>query len=447
MKRSFWLIVVGVATLVAAAQAQTRYILRPTSPAVLPSVLAKHMLSALEPIDSGGNVWVVTAASSRPPKEVEKEVDGDTAEVTDFELDQPTKSPEVSQSTAAILDSLPTPSTITYYGSNVLDFYTTQPAAQLIHISDAQTTYGAVGAGIVAIIDTGIDPTHPVLAASIVPGGGYNFVSNVAGASEWGDLTKDVRKILKGSSPVVTSKNTVAMVSQSTAAILDQSTAAILDAYLKAHHLKMPPAFGHGTMVAGVVHLVAPYAQIMPLKAFTGNGTANLSDILRAVYYATDSGARVINMSFTLTQPSLELADAIDYADGKNVICVAAAGNNAKVKMGNPGNLPNVMGIASTSQSDTRSTFTTYGNGVFEGAPGEGVVTTFPGQNYAEATGTSFSSPLVAGAAALVVQFDTTADYSSASTALANAQQISATGIGHGRLNVYSAISSIQSKP
>jgi subtilisin family serine protease len=447
MKRNFWLIVVGVAALAAGAQAQTRYILRPTTPAALPNVLTKHQLTALEPVDRGGNVWVVTAASSRPPEEVEKEVDSDTSEVTDFELDQPTKSPEVSQSTAAILDSLPTPSTITYYGSNVLDFYTTQPAATLIRLGDVQTTYGAVGAGIVAIIDTGIDPTHPVLSGSIVRGGGYNFVSNVAGASEWGDLIKDVRKILQGSSAVVTSKNTVAKVSQSTAAILDQSTAAILDAYLKAHHLKMPPAFGHGTMVAGVVHLVAPYAQIMPLKAFTGGGTANLSDILRAIYYATDNGAHVINMSFTLTQPSPELADAIDYAEGKNVICVAAAGNNAKVKMGNPGNLPSVMGIASTTQSDTRSTFTTYGTGVFEAAPGEGVVTTFPGQNYAEATGTSFSSPLVAGAAALVLQFDSTADYAAASAALAKAQQVNATGIGHGRLDVYQAISTVQSKP
>ena len=65
------------------------------------------------------------------------------------------------------------------------------------------------------------------------------------------------------------------------------------------------------------------------------------------------------------------------------MICVAASGNNSKAKVGNPANLPFVMGVASTSDKDLRSTFTTYGTGVFVAAPGEGIVTTFPGQNYA----------------------------------------------------------------
>jgi subtilisin family serine protease len=449
MKRRYFVVVVWLIAAVcgAAAQGQTRYLLRPTSPGVLDSVAQKFQLTPVEPVDGGGNVWVVTASSSRPPAQVEKEVDGDTAEVTDFELDQATASPEVSQSTAAILDSLPAPGTTSYYGSNVLDFYTTQPAATLIRLADTQTTFGAVGSGIVAIIDTGIDPNHPALAASIVPSGGYDFVHNKAGASEWGDLTKDVSRILQNSSPIVTSKSTVAMLSQSTAAILDQSTAAILDKYLKQHHLHMPAAFGHGTMVAGVVHLVAPMAQIMPLKAFHGDGTANLSDILRAVYYAADNGAHVINMSFTLLAPSTELADAIDYAEGKGAICVAAAGNNSKIHVGNPANLPYVMGVASTSDKDARSTFTTYGTGVFVGAPGEGILTTFPGQNYAEATGTSFSAPLVAGAAALTVQIKPTIDYTDSSAAVANAKKLKCAGLGHGRLDLYQAIQALTNQP
>jgi subtilisin family serine protease len=428
-----WVVVVAASV---PGWAQTRYILRPTSQALLSNVTSKYQLTTVEPIDGAGSVWVVTAAASRPPKEVEKEVSSDTAEVTDIELDQATGVPEVSQSTAAILDQLPAPSSITYYGSNVLGVYTSQPAVQLIRLADAQTTFQAVGAGVVAIIDTGIDPKHPVLAASVVPG--YDFVHNIAGSgSEWIDLTKYNKTVLGNSSPVVTSKNTVAMVSQSTAAILDQSTAAILD------YKHMPKAFGHGTMVAGVVHLVAPKAQIMPLKAFRGDGTANLSDILRAVYYAADHGAHVINMSFTLTAASTELADAIDYAEGKNAICVAAAGNSNKVKVGNPANLPYVMGIASTTNKDVRSSFTSYGAGVFEAAPGEGVVTTYPGQNYAEATGTSFSSPLVAGAAALTVQMKAAIDYTDASAALANAKHLSCAGMGHGRLDVYAAVQAV----
>ena len=448
MRRQNWMsVAVGMLALSLGAVAQTRYILRPVTPGQLDTVAQKHMLTPVEPVDAAANVWVVTASSSRPPAEVEKELDEDTSEVTNFEQDQAIASPEVSQSTAAILDSLPTPSTVAYYGSNVLGFYTTQPAATLIRLADTQTTFGTLGAGIVAIIDTGIDPTHAVLASSIVAGGGYDFVHNQAGASEWGDLTKDVSKILARSSPLVTSKNTVARVSQSTAAILDQSTAAILDKYLKQHHLYMPAAFRHGTMVAGVVHLVAPMAQIMPLKAFRGDGTANLSDILRAVYYATDHGAHVINMSFTLTRPSTELANAIEYADNANVICVAAAGNNNKVKVGNPANLPYVMGVASSSDKDLRSKFTSYGRGVFVAAPGEGIATTFPGQNYAEATGTSFSSPLVAGAAALTVQVKATIDYADSSAAVANARAIKSCGVGHGRLDLYQAIQAVTSVP
>jgi len=68
-------------------------------------------------------------------------------------------------------------------------------------------------------------------------------------------------------------------VQQSTAAVLDQSTAAVLDGspYV---------AFGHGTMTSGLVHLVAPKAKILPLKAFSANGTGYLANIVAALYYA-----------------------------------------------------------------------------------------------------------------------------------------------------------------
>ncbi len=62
----------------------------------------------------------------------------------------------------------------------------------------------------------------------------------------------------------------------------------------------LPPAFGHGTMVAGIIHRVAPEARLMPLRAFDGSGRGNLVDIVEAIYYAVDHGANVINMSFSL---------------------------------------------------------------------------------------------------------------------------------------------------
>ena len=95
--------------------------------------------------------------------------------------------------------------------------------------------------------------------------------------------------------------------------MLDQATAAVLDDSTLAD-------FGHGTMVAGVVHLVAPTAHIMPLKAFASDGTGYTSDIIRAIVYAGRSGANVLNMSFSRRTPSAELKRAIDNAAGLGVI-------------------------------------------------------------------------------------------------------------------------------
>src|SRR4029077_4774818 len=83
-----------------------------------------------------------------------------------------------------------------------------------------------------------------------------------------------------------------AIVNQSSAAILDQSSAAILDQNVKY------AAFGHGTMVMGVILLVSPQAKLLPLKAFKSDGTGYPSDILRAIYYAVQNNVKIVNMSF-----------------------------------------------------------------------------------------------------------------------------------------------------
>jgi subtilisin family serine protease len=90
--------------------------------------------------------------------------------------------------------------------------------------------------------------------------------------------------------------------------VLDQRTVAVLDG-------SQYSAFGHGTMTAGIVHLVAPQAKIMPLKSFNADGTGYDSDILRAIYYAVKNGAKVLNMSFDYPSYSAELANAIKYAN------------------------------------------------------------------------------------------------------------------------------------
>src|SRR5262249_3129177 len=149
----------------------------------------------------------------------------------------------------------------------VWDGYTQQPAASIVRLHDAQCAFRVTGAGVVALIDTGIDPNHPALASAVVPG--YDFTRNTPG----GDETAD------------------AQVTQESASVLDQESASVLDA---SH-----AAYGHGTMTAGVVHLTAPTAKLMPLKAFAASGSGYTSDILRAVYYAAKNGAKVLSMSFS----------------------------------------------------------------------------------------------------------------------------------------------------
>src|SRR6202040_3060538 len=104
--------------------------------------------------------------------------------------------------------------------------------------------------------------------------------------------------------------------------------------------------------------------------AFHSDGTANLSDILRAIYYAGQNGVNVINMSFDMTSASTELQAALDYVNSTlRVICAASAGNDGKQETVYPAALQSdVMGVASVgstpSTEDTRSSFSNYGNGI-----------------------------------------------------------------------------------
>jgi subtilisin family serine protease len=99
------------------------------------------------------------------------------------------------------------------------------------------------------------------------------------------------------------------------------------------------------------------------------------------------------------------------------------------------------MGIASTTDWDSRSSFSNYGNtDVWIAAPGEYVISTFPGGTYASASGTSFSSPLVAGTVALMLGAKQPINQSQAASALQHAIPLTS-DLHHGRLDVYQAVS------
>src|SRR4029077_6867499 len=222
----------------------------------------------------------------------------------------------------------------------------------------------------------------------------------------------------------------------SSAAVLDQSSAAVLDGGPYS-------AFGHGTMTTGLVHLVAPEAKILPLKAFTSNGSGYLSNIVAALYYAVQHQANIVNMSFDVSTPSAALSQAVSYANQSGVVLVAAAGNENTRAPAYPAAMNgNVMGIASTTDWDARSSFSNYGSAdVWIAAPGEYVISTYPGGTYASASGTSFSSPLVAGTAALLLSAkQASLNQSQAASALAHAIKLTP-DLNHGRLDVYQAVS------
>jgi subtilisin family serine protease len=323
----------------------------------------------------------------------------------------------------SLLDSTPVP----YYTAPVWDGYANQPAAAIVQLQQAQATFGVTGSGIVAMIDTGVDTQHPALVPVLVPG--YNFINNTPSGSEMGDVNESSAAVLDGGSPAP------AVVNSSTIAVVNESTAAVLDGGPNG-------AFGHGTMTAGIVHLVAPTAQIMPLKAFSADGTGYLSNIIRATYYAVANGSKVISMSFSFNSYSGEMARAINYANRNGVICVASAGNSGEDVTVYPAGLNHVMGVASTSDLDARSSFSNYGPDVWVAAPGEGIISTYPYGTYSAGWGTSFSAPFVSGTAALLVGVSPNVNQQSAAAAIANAQWISSSGMGNGLLNINAAMQS-----
>jgi subtilisin family serine protease len=329
---------------------------------------------------------------------------------------------KVMQATAgeipsALRDNTP----VNYFGATVIHGYVSQPAIDKIHLLDTQTTFNVTGAGTVAVIDTGVDPSHPAL--QIVLLGGHDFTRKLDGsASELSDVNQS--SIGSWTSP--------AWVNQSSAAILDPQSV------FNFNHPQYQ-AFGHGTMVSGIIHLVAPTALIMPLKAFNADGTGYLSDVLSAIYFAVQNGANVINMSFSFSTYSAELAKALKYATRHRVICVASAGNDGKDEIIYPAALANVMGIASTTDQDALSSFSNFGEDlVWVAAPGEGIITTYPFGTFAAGWGTSFSAPFVSGAAALLQGIRAKCNESCAEGSLAHAFWISP-DLGNGRIDLYEA--------
>jgi subtilisin family serine protease len=175
---------------------------------------------------------------------------------------------------------------------------------------------------------------------------------------------------------------------------------------------------GHGTHVAGTIGATGNNAvgitgvswqvRTMPLKFLTAGGTGTAADAIGAILYAAQNGAQVLNNSWGGEEYSQALADAVASTDANGALFVAAAGNDGSdndVAPTYPSSFdsPNVVSVAATDSGDDLTWFSNTGRqSVDLGAPGENIYSTWPGGTYRYSSGTSMAAPQVAGAAALV---------------------------------------------
>ncbi|GAA2489770.1 S8 family serine peptidase [Winogradskya humida] len=172
---------------------------------------------------------------------------------------------------------------------------------------------------------------------------------------------------------------------------------------------------GHGTAVSSLIAArgnngagmagACWSCTIIPVKVLNADGMGYASDIAKGITYASNVGAQIINLSIGLDGYSQVVADAVKYANSKGVLVVAAAGNEGTGTKMYPAALPDVVSVGATSyRSDGRVYFSNYGDSWVDlAAPGEYVTTMATNGTYnSDYSGTSFSSPIVAGVAGLI---------------------------------------------
>lgn len=172
---------------------------------------------------------------------------------------------------------------------------------------------------------------------------------------------------------------------------------------------------GHGTHVAGIAAAridngigiagIAGHATVMPVDVFKG-GIGTYEALIRAIIYATDNGARVINMSLGASSYSRGEEAAVDYAYEHGVVVVAAAGNSGREESHYPSAHVHAIAVSSTTADDNLSPFSTRGDFVDVAAPGSSIYSTYLGNFYQSLSGTSMATPHVSGLAALILSRD-----------------------------------------
>ncbi len=236
----------------------------------------------------------------------------------------------------------------------------TQPALARIG-ADLAHLRGWLGQGVVvAVIDTGLDAGHPLIAGHVAPGG-YDFVDGDADPSDVGNGIDDDRD-----------------------GLIDEGV-------------------GHGTFVASLILAVAPGARILPLRALDSDNGGTASSVGLAIGYAVSHGAKVINLSAGVAVELTFLKQAVANARRAGVVVVASAGNRQVASVDFPANQSDAVAVAATGATDVKAPFSSFGQAIDLVAPGVDLVGAHPLSfaRTARWSGTSFSTALVSGGAAL----------------------------------------------
>jgi len=243
-----------------------------------------------------------------------------------------------------------------------------QPATTTIDTASAHLRH--IGTGItIAVVDTGMSLTHPEYGHRILSSG-----IDLAG----GDGTAEAQ-----------------------ANGQDEDQDGVADESLH-----------HATFVTGIINLVAPGARVVPIRALHAEGLGSSFSLAQGILYAVDVGADVINISESMLHESVAVEEAIEFADERGVVVVAAAGNRGLNIVDSsildecqafPAVMDEVISVAAVDQNLVRATFSDYGVDVDLSAPGVDLVGTFGAADYAMWSGTSFAAPMVSGAAALLL--------------------------------------------
>jgi thermitase len=169
---------------------------------------------------------------------------------------------------------------------------------------------------------------------------------------------------------------------------------------------------GHGTHVAGIIASqpnnhegvagITWFNPIMPIKALNADGYGTSFDVAKGIRWAVDHGAKVINLSLGNYQPSAVLEEAIRYAYDRDVVLVAALGNDSTSQPSFPAAYPEVISVGAVNQDLSFAPYSNYGNYLDVVAPGTNIASTFTQHRYAALSGTSMAAPHVTALAGLI---------------------------------------------